>query len=199
MFRYAACWSEARAKAMCFPFAHAIRWIERVDCRAADLAVESAAIVELPLEGWEALEDGWWRLPAAWGRVWRRDDGWEVRSAGHAQFDHPYHLVDPEGRVIVRADGRGWASLRDAQRAVDAAPVPKPAGVARDRAAVVARHGERVRALGAEGLTAPVIAQRLRLSETTVRRALAASDVPARGDAEARQDLPGQLVFPALG
>lgn len=68
---------------------------------------------------------GWTRLSAPGNKCaahWRHESGWEVRHCGHPTANYPYSATDPndpEARVCVTHNGRGFKTLAVAFDAIE--------------------------------------------------------------------------------
>lgn len=68
---------------------------------------------------------GWTRLSPPGNKCathWRHESGWEVRHCGHPTANYPYSATDPgdpEARVCVTHNGRGFKTLAVAFDAID--------------------------------------------------------------------------------
>lgn len=56
----------------------------------------------------------------AWGSAHiHRYGDWTVEHCGHPTANFPWTIIDPEGRVILAPNGRGWQNLKAAKAEVE--------------------------------------------------------------------------------
>jgi len=66
--------------------------------------------------GWTRRSESGRKTSADWEH---RATGWHVRHCGHPTAIHPYFAEDPDGRMVVHANGHGFDTLLQAMSAVE--------------------------------------------------------------------------------